>query len=77
MRRCRDCQHYRAGVSNEERRRLDPGGTNWGRYANGICTLDFPRGYIARKAPHLAHSTGSCFQFESRTGDQIMMEVEA
>lgn len=77
MRSCKNCQHFTPGVTNEERRRLDPGHTNWGRYANGICHLDFPRGYLDRKAPHLAHSTGSCFQFEERAGDQMTMEVEA
>ena len=62
--KCKNCKHYSAGITDQQRKEWS--NTNWGYWCTGICNLDFPRGYIARKAPHAAHATGSCFQFEEK-----------
>lgn len=69
MRACRSCAHFTEGVT--ERQRKDWGGTNFGGHADGVCHLYFPRGYIGRKPPHPAMSTGSCFQWEERPPEQM------
>ena len=61
-RKCKNCRHFTAGVTDRQRKEWSY--SNWGTYADGVCNLDFPRGYVGRKAPHAAHSTGSCFQYQ-------------
>lgn len=63
-RRCKNCKHFSFGMTVEQRNKW--AGSNWGRYADGVCSLHFPRGYVARKPPHPAHSNGKCFQFEGK-----------
>ena len=64
-RKCKNCQHFTQGVTDQQRHEWS--GSNFGRCADGVCHLYFPRGYIGRKPPHPAMSTGSCFQFEERS----------
>ena len=66
-RKCEHCKHFAYGVT--ERQRHEWSYSNWGRHADGICNLYFPRGYVGRKPPHPAMSTGSCFQFEMKGQD--------
>ena len=73
-RKCRNCKHYKPGVSNELRHKWD--WSNLGRWANGVCTLHFPRGYGARKPPHPAMGVGSCFQFEEIGDEQMRLEAD-
>lgn len=71
MRCCKDCKYYEEGVPECLRRDWD--WSNWGRNADGICTLYFPRGYIGRKPPHPARENGCCFQFEEKPEGQFVM----
>lgn len=71
MNRCDKCKWFTEGVTEEQRHKWNY--SNWGRWCDGVCHLDFPRGYIARKAPHPALSNGNCFQFEEKDG-QIKLE---
>ena len=74
MRKCRNCKHYSRGVTDEQRHKWE--WSNLGRWADGVCDLYFPRGYIARKPPHPVMGVGSCFQFEERYDEQISIEME-
>lgn len=71
-RKCQNCAHYSEGVTERQRHQWE--GTNLGKWATGVCTLYFPRGYIARKPPHPAMATGSCFQFKEITGQTTLFE---
>ena len=64
MNKCKDCKYFTYGVS--ERQRYEWSYSNWGRHCDGVCNLYFPRGYVGRKPPHPAFSTGSCFQFDKK-----------
>lgn len=63
-RKCKNWKHFSEGVS--EKLRHEWSWSNTGRWCDGVCNLEFPRGYIGRKPPHPAFSTGKCFQFEER-----------
>lgn len=65
-RKCKNCAHFTYGVTDKQRKSREAIETNWGHWADGICDKLFPRGYVARKPPHLAHSTGRCFQYEPK-----------
>lgn len=75
-RRCKNCKHFSYGMTVEQRNKW-AAESNWGRYANGICSLHFPRGYVGRKPPHPAHSAGGCFQFDPKEDHTQMMIEEA
>lgn len=74
-RRCKNCKHFSFGMTVEQRNKW--AGSNWGRYADGVCSLHFPRGYVARNPPHPAHSRGGCFQFDPKEDNNQMMIEEA
>ena len=71
-RRCSNCTHYSPGVTDRQRHEWSH--SNLGRHADGVCTLYFPRGYVARKPPHPTMAVMSCFQFEPRDTEQMEME---
>ena len=71
--KCKNCQWFTAGVTDKQRHEWN--WSNWGRYADGVCNKYFPRGYIDRKPPHPAMSTGHCFQFEERSEQLTIWEV--
>lgn len=66
---CKNCKYYTEGVTNEQRHKWD--WSNLGRWATGVCNLDFPRGYIARKAPHPTMHNSRCFQFVLKSATWI------
>lgn len=72
-RQCKTCKHYTQGVTDQQRHAWS--GTEWGRWADGVCHLYFPRGYIGRKPPHPAHSVGCCFQWEEQDRQISLEEV--
>ena len=61
-RECKYCRHYSEGVTDKQRHEWE--WSNWGRHADGVCNLYFPRGYVGRKPPHAAMAVGKCFQWE-------------
>lgn len=73
-RECKDCQWFAYGVTDEQRHKWD--WSNWGQHADGVCNLYFPRGYVGRKPPHPAMSTGHCFQWEERSGQITFDDLE-
>lgn len=73
--RCENCRHYTEGVTDRQRKEWS--GTNLGRWATGVCSLGFPRGYIGRKPPHPTMANMSCFQWEAKTeGEQMELDAE-
>lgn len=60
--RCKNCRWFSGGVT--DRLRHEWSWSNWGRCADGVCNLYFPRGYVDRKPPHPARAVGHCFQWE-------------
>lgn len=72
--RCGNCRWFTNGMTDEQRKTW--GVTNWGHWADGVCSLYFPRGYLGRKPPHPARSNGHCFQWEPRE-DGEQMEIES
>lgn len=76
-RECKNCKHFSYGMTVEQMNKWD--GSNWGRYADGVCSLlcslQFPRGCVARKPPHPAHSRGGCFEFDPKE-DHTQMMIE-
>lgn len=72
--RCRDCEHFTFGVTDQQRKAWN--WSNWGRCADGMCNLYFPRGYVGRKPPHPAMSKGRCFQFEEKSGQMTIWGKE-
>lgn len=60
--RCKNCKHYTPGVTDQQRHEWSWSGL--GRWADGVCNLYFPRGYIGREPPHPAMASGKCFQWE-------------
>lgn len=76
MRRCDGCKHYTEGVTDQQRHEWS--WSNWGRHADGVCHLYFPRGYVGRKPPHPAFAVGSCFQWEAKEEyEQIEIELDS
>ena len=73
MRKCKDCQHYSPGITDAQRHKWD--WSNWGTWADGICNLYFPRGYLGRKPPHPARAVGSCFQWEERSQQMTLEDI--
>ncbi len=73
-RQCKNCTFFTEGVSDELRHKW--GWSNLGRWADGVCNLYFPRGYIARKPPHPTMSVSHCFQWEERSGQMDLWEAE-
>lgn len=69
--RCKNCKHFQMGMSDEQRKKFPP--SRWTEYADGLCDLYFPRGYVGRKPPHAAHSTGKCFQWVEQEAQQMEM----
>ena len=60
---CADCLYFHL-VTEEEfyqyKERL-------GRYRDGICSKEFPRGYVKPKKPYIKwHKDAACFQFEPK-----------
>lgn len=56
---CQNCQHYTEGVTDRQRHEWE--WSNWGRHADGVCNLYFPRGYIGRKPPHAGKGSRALF----------------
>lgn len=73
MRECKNCKYYKEGVNDQQRHEWE--WSNFGRHADGVCSLYFPRGYIGRKPPHPAIASGSCFQWEEKSG-QIELDED-
>lgn len=71
QKRCSNCQHFSCGVPDELRKKWSY--SNLGSHADGICKLNFPRGYVGRTPPHPAMSVGHCFQWEEKSNQ---MELE-
>lgn len=60
--RCGNCKWYTPGVTDQQRHEWS--WSNLGRWADGVCILYFPRGYIGRRPPHPTMASGNCFQWE-------------
>lgn len=69
--RCKTCKWYTEGVPDSLRQKHAFEGL--GQYATGLCNLYFPRGYIARKPPHLTMQNSHCFQYEERDERQVTL----
>lgn len=67
--RCKNCKHFQKGMTDAQRKKIPDSG--WKYYADGLCNLYFPRGYVGREPPHAAHSTGKCFQWEEQEAQQL------
>ena len=71
--RCKNCKWYSPGVTDRQRHEWSY--SNLGRWADGVCNLFFPRGYIARKPPHPTMAVSRCFQWEEKDDQLVLQEA--